>query len=304
MRVYEGTGRRTLALRQYRICENTLSRELAVAPAPETIRIHSEIRARAAEGTQSTRLLDPRQTSLPDKPSIAVLPFQNTGGDPEQEYFGDGMVEDIVTALARIHWLFVIARNSSFAYKGRAVGVKQVGRELGVRYVLEGSVRKAGNRVRITTQLIEAISGHHVWADQFNGELANIFDLQDQVTASVVGAIEPSLKLAEIERARAKPTENLNAYDLYLRSLPHQYEHTKAGSEEALWLLRRAISLDPDYAVAKAFAAYCIVHRDSQNFAEDDGGEAAEGIRFAREALEAGRDDPSALQFAGAALST
>jgi adenylate cyclase len=153
--------------------------------------------------------------ALPDKPSIAVLPFQNMSGDPEQDYFADGIVEEITTALSRLRWLFVIARNSSFTYKGRAVDVKQVGRELGVRYVLEGSVRKAGNRVRITGQLINAATGAHLWADRFDGELTNIFDLQDQVTASVVGAIGPKLEQAEIERAKRKPTESLDRVRLF-----------------------------------------------------------------------------------------
>ena len=156
---------------------------------------------------------------LPDKPSIAVLPFENLSGDREQEYFADGMVEEIITALSRMRWLFVIARNSSFAYKGRAVDIKQVGRELGVRYVLEGSVRKAGTSVRITGQLIDTATGAHLWADRFDGALEDIFDLQDQVTASVVGAIAPKLEQAEIERSRRKPTENLDAYDHYLRGL-------------------------------------------------------------------------------------
>jgi len=156
---------------------------------------------------------------LPDKPSIAVLPFQNMSGDPDQEYFADGMVEEIITALSRLRWLFVIARNSSFTYKGQAVDVKQVGRELGVRYVLEGSVRKAGGRVRITAQLIDALTGTHLWADRFDGSLDDIFDLQDRVASGVIGAIEPKLRQSEIERASRKPTESLNAYDLYLRAL-------------------------------------------------------------------------------------
>jgi adenylate cyclase len=244
----------------------------------------------------------PARLDLPDKPSIAVLPFTNMSGDPEQEYFSDGLTEDIITALSRVRSFFVIARNSTFTYKGRAVDVAKVGRELGVRYILEGSVRKAGNRVRITAQLIEAMSSHHVWADRFDGELADIFDLQDQVTASVVGAIEPSLNLAEIERAKAKPTENLNAYDLYLRALPNYYARTKSGSDDVLRLLRKAISLDPSYAIAKALIAACIATRDNQNFMNDDT-ETAEGIRVAREALETGRDDPGVLQFAGFALS-
>ena len=172
-----------------------------------------------------------RRSSLPDKPSIAVLPFQNMSGDPEQEYFADGMVEDIITALSRMRWLFVIARNSSFTYKGRAVDVKQVGRELGVRYVLEGSVRKAANRVRITGQLIDASTGAHLWADRFDGGLEDIFDLQDQVTASVVGAIAPKLEQAEIERAKRKPTESLDAYDYFLRGMASFYQANERGEQ-------------------------------------------------------------------------
>jgi adenylate cyclase len=168
-------------------------------------------------------LLGPAQRALPlpDKPSIAVLPFANMSGDPEQEYFADGMVEEIITALSRIRWLFVIARNSTFTYKGRAVDVKQVGRELGVRYVLEGSVRKGGNRVRITAQLIDATNGTHLWADRFDGLLEEVFELQDKVAISVAGVIEPTLRQTEIERARRKRPDSLDAYDLYLRALPH-----------------------------------------------------------------------------------
>ena len=176
---------------------------------------------------------------LPDKPSIAVLPFQNMSGDPEQEYFADGMVEDIITALSHMRWLFVIARNSSFTYKGRAVDVKQVGRELGVRYVLEGSVRKAGDRVRITGQLIDAATGAHLWADRFDGELEDIFDLQDQMTASVVGAIAPKLEQAEIERAKRKPTESLDAYDYFLRGMACIHRWTREATDEALRAVRQ-----------------------------------------------------------------
>ena len=188
---------------------------------------------------------------LPDKPSLVVLPFQNMSGDPEQEYFADGMVEEITTALSRIRSLFVIARNSAFTYKGRAVDVRQVGRELGVRYVLEGSVRKAGSRVRITGQLVDAATGTHLWADRFDGTLEDVFDLQDQVTASVVAAIQPNLLKAEIQRAQRKPTENLQAYDLMLRALPHFYA-SRESLAEAERLLRRAIEIDPGYAPALA----------------------------------------------------
>jgi adenylate cyclase len=243
-----------------------------------------------------------RALPLPDKPSIAVLPFQNLSGDPEQEYFADGIVEEIITALSRFRQLFVIARNSTFAYKGKSPDIRQVGRELGVRYVLEGSVRKATNRVRITGQLIDAASGAHLWADRFEGAIDDIFDLQDQVTASVVGAIAPKLEQAEIERARTKPTENLNAYDLYLRALPHYYALTRAGSDEALRLLRQAVSLDPNYALAKAFAAACFAMRDAQGISLSKS-ETDEGIRLAREALDGGWDDPSVLDVAGYVLS-
>jgi adenylate cyclase len=160
---------------------------------------------------------------LPNKPSIAVLPFDNLSGDAEQEYFADGMVDEIITELSRIRWLFVIARNSSFTYKGKAVDVRQVGRELGVRYVLEGSVRKAGNHVRITAQLIDTADGAHLWADRFNGSLENVFDLQDNLAISVAGVIEPTLRHVEIERARRKQPDSLDAYDLYLRALPYAY---------------------------------------------------------------------------------
>src|SRR5271169_1472913 len=178
---------------------------------------------------------------LPDKPSIAVLPFANMSGDPEQEYFADGMVEEITTAISRLPWLFVIARNSSFTYKGHMVDVKQVGRELGVLYVVEGSVRKAGNRVRISGQLINTTTGAHIWADHFDGALDDIFALQDQVSSGVVGAIEPRLRLSEIERAVRKPTESLDAYDLYLRALAEFRNWTPEGWRDAIDLLRRAL---------------------------------------------------------------
>ena len=195
--------------------------------------------------------------ALPDKPSIAVLPFQNMSGDPEQEYFVDGMVEDIITGLSRIKWLFVIARNSSFTYKGKAVDVRQVGRELGVRYVLEGGVRKAGNRMRITAQLIEAETRAHLWADRFDGALEDVFDLQDRITDSVVGIVEPSLRQSEIERSRRKRPENLDAYDLYLRALPNVTLMTAEGAGIGARLLDDALTLDPNYAAAHAHLAWC-----------------------------------------------
>ena len=199
-------------------------------------------------------------------------------GDPEQEYFADGMVEEIITALSRLRWLFVIARNSSFTYKGRAVDVKQVGRELGVRYVLEGSVRKAGNQVRITGQLIDAATGAHLWADRFDGALEDIFDLQDQVTASVVGAIAPKLEQAEIERAKRKPTESLDAYDYYLRGMAAVHHWTREGNDEALRTFYRAIELDPNFASAYGMAARCYSQRKVSGWFVDR----AEGDRRGR----------------------
>ena len=195
--------------------------------------------------------------ALPDKPSIAVLPFENMSGDSEQDYFVDGMVEDITTGLSHIKWLFVIARNSSFTYKGKAVDVRQVGRELGVRYVLEGGVRKASNRLRITAQLIEAESGAHLWADKYDGALDDVFELQDRITDSVVGVVEPSVRRSEIERSRRKRPENLDAYDLFLRSLPHMQSRMPHGGRIAIPLLEKALELDPDYAAAHAHLAWC-----------------------------------------------
>jgi TolB-like protein/Tfp pilus assembly protein PilF len=240
--------------------------------------------------------------SLPDRPSIAVLPFDNLSGDREQEYFADGMVEEIITALSRMRWLFVIARNSSFTYKGKAVDVKQVGRELGVRYVLEGSVRKAGSRVRITGQLIDTSTGAHLWADRFDGALEDIFDLQDQVTASVVGAIAPKLEQAEIERTRRKPTENLDAYDYYLRGLAAFHQWTKEGNDEALSNLYRAIELDPNFASACGMAARCYAQRKGSGWITDSAHDVAEAAKLARRAVALGKDDAVALCTAGFAL--
>jgi TolB-like protein len=239
--------------------------------------------------------------TLPDKPSIAVLPFDNMSGDPEQDYFVDGLVEDIITALSRVTWFFVIARNSSFTYKGRAVDVRQVGRELGVRYVLEGSVRKAGNRLRISGQLIDTATGSHIWADRFDGEIENIFDLQDKITASVAGAIQPKLLKAEIERAQTKPTGNLNAYDLYLQALALAYDLNEGSYAGALGLLQRAITIDRRYSSAYGLGAYCHQFRVIQGWGADD--EPAQSVRLARLAIETGRDDPQALAMAGFAIA-
>ncbi len=241
--------------------------------------------------------------TLPDKPSIAVLPFQNLSGDPEQEYFADGMTEDIIAALSRMRWLFVIARNSSFTYKGRTTDEKQVGRELGVRYVLEGSVRKAAKRVRITGQLIDASTGAHLWTDRFDGGLDDIFDLQDQVTANVVGAIAPKLEQAEIERAKRKPTESLDAYDYYLRGMANVYKRNADANSEALRLFYKAIELDADFASAHAMAAWCYTWRWINGWMIDRTQEIAEGLQLARRALELGADDALALARSGQALA-
>lgn len=244
----------------------------------------------------------PRVLALPERPSIAVLPFLNLSGDPQQEYFSDGITEDIITALSRVKWFFVIARSSSFTYKGRIVDERQIAHELGVRYLLEGSVRKAGNRVRITGELLEAETGQHIWADRFDGDLTDIFGLQDRITTSVVAAIEPSLRLAEIDRAGRKPTEMLDAYDWYLRALPHFYKLTREGVDQALVLLDRAIAIDPHFALAKALAARCYAWRNPQGWAVATEEEKATAVRLGQEALRDGGDDPSVLWMVGFVL--
>jgi adenylate cyclase len=239
--------------------------------------------------------------ALPDKPSIAVLPFQNMSGDPEQEYFVDGMGEEIITALSRIRWLFVLARNSSFTYKGQVVDVKQVGRELGVRYVLEGSVRKGGNRVRITGQLIDAASGAHLWADRFDGSLEDVFELQDNVASSVAGVIEPALQAAETARSVGRPTTDLTAYDLYLRGYAMLLS-SAARIPEALRLMEQAITRDPYYGPALGWAALCCFRLVLDGRSEDPAADRLKGVDFARRALEVAGDDPLILANAAIAL--
>jgi TolB-like protein/class 3 adenylate cyclase len=241
--------------------------------------------------------------ALPDKPSIAVLPFMNMSGDPEQDYFADGMVEEITTGLSRFRSLFVIARNSSFTYRGKAVDVRQVGRELGVRYLLEGSVRKSANRIRIAGQLVDASSGAHLWADRFEGAIEDVFALQDQVTASVVGAIAPRLEQAEIERARRKPTESLDAYDLFLRGLAKTYKWTREANEEALRLYYKAIELDTDFSTAYAAAGGCLCMRKGSGWVIDREKEIAEARRLARLAVQLGSNDATVLCDAGHTLA-
>jgi adenylate cyclase len=235
--------------------------------------------------------------ALPDRPSIAVLPFANMSGDPEQDYFVDGMVEDIITGLSRIKWLFVIARNSSFAYKGKSPDIRQVGRELGVRYVLEGSVRKAAGRVRITGQLVEAEPGRHIWAERYDRALDDVFALQDEITASVVGAMEPSLRQAEIERVKRKRPDSLDAYDFVLRAAPLVDPPMPDGASQALLLLERALAREPEYALAHGYAAFCHEILFMRAGGREENRQAA--IRHAHAAVAYGRDDAMALTFGG-----
>jgi TolB-like protein/tetratricopeptide (TPR) repeat protein len=238
--------------------------------------------------------------ALPDKPSIAVLPFQNMSGDAEQEYFVDGMVEDIITGLSRIKWLFVIARNSSFVYKAKPVDIRQVGRELGVRYVLEGSVRKAGGRLRITGQLIEAETGAHIWADRYDGTLEDVFDLQDKITTAIIGILEPNIQRAEVERARRKRPDNLDAYDLFLRAVPHFASVMPEDSKVGMVFLERALALDPQYAPAHAYMAWGLEMRVTRGIAGET--DLAEAVRHARAALAHGGDDAATLAAASLIL--
>ncbi len=251
---------------------------------------------------EEKKMPEPAALPLPDKPSIAVLPFQNMSGDPEQEYFVDGMVEEIITALSRIRWLFVLARNSSFTFKGQAVDVKQVGHELGVRYVLEGSVRKGGNRVRITGQLIDAETGAHLWADRFDGLIEDVFELQDKVASSVAGVIEPTLQAAETARSAGRPTNDLTAYDLYLRGYAMAVSSARQAPE-ALRLMEQAIARDPRYGPALAWAAFCCFRLLTNDRSEDREADALKGADFARRALEVAGDDPGIMANAAAALA-
>jgi TolB-like protein len=290
-RVIGDTGKeqrlvRTIARKGYRFVGEV--RESDVSESPDPVRPHAPVA---------------QALVLPDRPSIAVLPFFNLSGDPAQDYFVDGVVEDIIAALSRMSWLFVIARNSSFTYKGRAVDEKQVGRELGVRYVLEGSLRKAANRVRITGQLIDAGTGANIWSERFDGKIDDIFELQDQVTAHVVGAISPRIERAEMERAQRKPTESLDAYDYYLRAMANLHHGTREAVDEALRLSYKAIEFDPAFASAYGMAGWCHFWRKVNGWMSDHAPEVAEGVRLARRAVELGRDDAVALARGGHALA-
>jgi TolB-like protein len=303
-------GRRAEALRRFDAVAELLERELGVTPHDETIALVRRIRmdssmpastGRRSDAIDETvpHLVGPRP--IPDKPSIAVLPFQNMSADRKEEYFVDGMVEEIITALSRIRGLLVIARNSSFTYKGQAVDVRQVGRELGVRYVLEGSVRKARNLVRISAQLIDAGSGAHLWADRFDGSLEEIFELEDRVASSVAGVIEPALQAAEAARSVGRPTADLTAHDLYLRAHAMIWSSARQISE-ALPLLEQAIARDPRYGPALAWAGYCCF-RLLLDGRSDDPAHRVKGLDFARRALEVAAADPGILVNAAQALA-
>jgi len=254
---------------------------------------------RVGTGSVSATAPESPALALPEKPSIAVLPFANMSGDPEQEYFADGMVEEIITSLSRIRWLFVIARNSSFTYKGQSIDVKQVGRELGVRYLLEGSVRKGGNRVRITAQLVDTFTGTHLWADRFDGSLEDVFDLQDKVSSSVAGVIEPALRAAEIQRSSHRPTQDLTAYDLYLRALSEAASFENDRLRRALEFLGQAIERDPRYGPALALAALC----HQRLYGAGDGEmHLRPAVDLARRALRAEPEDPEVLADAAFVL--
>jgi TolB-like protein/Tfp pilus assembly protein PilF len=258
--------------------------------------------AGAAIADNQVELQEP-DLALPDKPSIAVLPFENISGDPEQEFFADGMVEEIITALSRFKSLFVIARNSSFSYKGKSPDMRKVGRELGVRYVLEGRVRKAGNRLRITGQLIDAMTGAYVWADRFDGGLKDVFELQDQITERVIAALAPRLEQAEMERSKRKRVGNLGAYDCYLRSLAYLQNVSKQGLEEALPLLRQAIELDPELAPAYGLLLQGHTQRKAYGLVLNPEEENAEVARLVRIVLRIGQDDAAALCNTGWAVA-
>jgi TolB-like protein/DNA-binding SARP family transcriptional activator len=310
MRALAAGGRRADALKHYDDLAALLRRELAVEPDPSTKALVADLRQSHAQRTgtegRSARPLTPsagvatlaEPLALPDQPSIAVLPFANMSGDPEQEYFADGMVDDILTALSRVRWLFVIARQSSFCYKGRAVDVQQVGRDLGVRYVVEGSVRKSDNRVRIVAQLIETQTGTHLWADRYEENLLDVFALQDEITARIVAAVETSVQAAEIKRSKGKPTESLTAYDLYLRALPAYFGQTQVDYTRAEILLGKAIEVDPEYAEALGTLTDTVSVRTLQGWHESWERGRDESCELADRALAAGPDNSTCVASA------
>ncbi|CDX16020.1 Adenylate cyclase [Mesorhizobium sp. ORS 3324] len=319
IRIFRRRGKTNDAFRQFLACREALKRELSVEPEEATRALVERIETPAMErpkdpaadggppAIELSRLeakAEPMRpaASVPEKPSIAVLPFQNMSGDAEQDYFTDGVVEEITTALSHVNWLFVIARNSAFAYKGQAVDVARVARELGVRYVLEGSVRRAGRRLRVSGQLVEAAAAVSLWADRFEGDVSEVFELQDLVASSVIGAISPRLEQAEMARAKRKPTESLDAYDHYLRGMASLYRWTREGLEEALPQFYKAIELDPDFAAAEGAAAWCYFWRMANGWMTDRQKETAEVSRLVGNVAISGQDDAVALAFSGLAL--
>ena len=319
MQSYAEAGENGLAIQHYSNCRDLLKVELGIAPGIEIERLRQKIMDQRVvsvtlEGVANTQVpmgkwtqdhsVSPRPNpALPNKPSIAVLPFANLSDKPGQDYFVDGMVEEIITTLSRFNWLFVIARNSSFIYRNKDVEVTQIGRELGVRYIMEGSVRKAGDLVRISGQLVDASTGANLWADRFDGELRNIFELQDQVAASVAGTIAPRLEQAEIERARRKPIASLEAYDYYLRGLSALHRWEQQANADALSNFYRAIELDPEFAPAYGLAARCYAQRRGSGWVTDRQRDIAEATRLARLAVDLGKNDAVALCTAGFALA-
>lgn len=276
--------------------------EHAVKNIARPAAIHRVQISEQAGQSGSSTVAGKREPTVADRPSIAVLPFDNMSVDPEQEYFADGIVEDIITALSRYHSLVVIARNSSFTYKGRAVDVKQVGRELGVRYVLEGSVRKSIDRVRVTCQLIDASTGAHLQADRFDGALKDIFDLQDEITLQVVGAIAPKLEHAEIGRAMRKPTGSLDAYDFYLRGLWSFHKASREDIDDALRLFLNATELDDNFSSAYGMAAWCYGRRKLNGWADEGSLEPSQAVKIAMRGIECGKDNAIALACGGLAI--
>ena len=308
IRALAAAGRRADALKRYEHLVALLKSELDVEPDANTQALVRSLRQAnltpsdpVARGDAPTRAL-PEFPPLPDMPSIAVLPFANMSGDPEQEYFADGIVDDILTALSRVRWLFVIARQSSFSYKGRSVDVKQIGRELGVRYVTEGSVRKFGNRVRVTAQLIDAETGTHLWADRFEGMFEDVFELQNDIASSVAGAIEPTLQATEHRRSIQRPTDDLAAYDLYLRARVDCESAEREGVMRALELVGQALDRDPHYGSALAVAIGCQCSIYLSGWTNDLEATRKEGLNLARRALRLAGDDPFVLAQAARAL--
>lgn len=311
MRIHVNRGHGNAALRQLELCRAALKKHLGVEPEAETKGLATSLRTDKETdrpGASSAHIIPQPpvwpQTTHSDRPSVAVLPFHNLSGDQTQDYFADGVVEDIITKLAQFRHLFVIACQSSFAYRGEAVDVRQIGLNLGVRYVVEGSVRKAGERLRISGQLIDSSTGLHLWADRFDGALVEVFDLQDQFASSIVGAIAPRVEEAEIERSKLKPTESLDAYDYYLRGIAvhDRAVISRESIDSALQLFMKAIERDQAFAAAYARAARCYASRKSHRWMADRAKETAEATRLAKRAIELGRDDAIALSYGGYVL--